>query len=329
MLEGDARSLLNKRVLIAGGAGFIGRHLSEAALVGGAQIVVLDDFSTGSRSMFDCFAENGQVTILEADIAKSLPELQRCDIVLNLASPASPLVYQSDPLGTWRTNVYGTDNLSSLALAWDAVFVQASTSEVYGDPAIHPQPETYWGNTNPVGTRSCYDEGKRAAETLTMDLVRRHGLNGRIARIFNTYGPGMNIDDGRLLPNLISQALNGKSLTLYGDGSQTRSLCYVDDLVAGLILMATVDAAHGEVINLGNPHELTVLEIAQLVAHLLAHDGHIVHGPLPLDDPIRRCPDVGKAQRLLGWTPTTRLNEGLVLMANDFSGRAVVQDLTA
>ena len=311
-----------KTVLIAGGAGFIGRHLCDASLARGAKIIIVDDFSTGCALGIDRFSGCDHVTVLEADVARPLVDMPRCDIVFNLASPASPPLYQRDPVQTWRTSVYGTDNLASLAQGWGAVFVQASTSEVYGDPARHPQTEAYWGNVNPVGIRSCYDEGKRAAETLIMDMVRGHRLNGRIARIFNTYGPGMHAADGRLLPNLITQALNAEPMTVYGDGQQTRSLCYVDDLVNGLIAMAETEAARGEVINLGNARERTVLEIVQQVAASLNCDPVIEYLPLPQDDPLRRCPDVSKAKRILQWSPQTSLSDGLTRMVADFQRAA-------
>ena len=318
MPETTGHAWHDKTVLVAGGAGFIGRHLCEASLARGAEVIIVDDFSTGRVLAVDRLSGCDRVTVLKADVAKPLVDMPRCDIVFNLAAPASPPLYQRDPVQTWRTSVYGTDNLASLAHSWGAVFVQASTSEVYGDPDQHPQTEAYWGNVNPVGIRSCYDEGKRAAETLIMDMVRAHGLNGRIARIFNTYGPGMDTADGRLLPNLITQALNAEPMTVYGDGQQTRSLCYVDDLVSGLIAMAQSEAARGEVINLGNARERTVLEIAHLVAASLSCDPEIVHLPLPRDDPIRRCPNVSKAKRILQWSAQTPLSDGLTHMVADF-----------
>lgn len=308
----------DKKVLIAGGAGFIGRHLCADVLGRGADVIILDDFSTGSRAALQTLTPSERVSILEADVAAPLPDVPRCDLVFNLASPASPPIYQRDPVKTWRTNIYGTDQLAKLALEWGAGFVQASTSEVYGDPQVHPQPETYWGHVNPVGVRACYDEGKRAAETLIMDMVRHHGLNGRITRIFNTYGPGMNRTDGRLLPNLIAQALRGDPLTIYGDGTQTRSLCYVDDLVEGLIRLALVEDVRGEVVNLGNTSEDSINTIARRVAEACGVTLRTVHRDLPKDDPTRRCPDISKAHRLLGWAPKTALGDGLSRMIDSF-----------
>lgn len=302
----------NKAVLVAGGAGFIGTHLVRALIAHGARVNVVDNFSTGSRAGIALLG-NHHLAVTDCDVAKT-GTFPHADVVFNLASPASPLHYQADPLQTWRSNIYGTANLLDHAQECGACFVQASTSEVYGDPLSHPQKETDWGNVNPVGPRSCYDESKRAAETLLMDAFRHNGTNIRIARIFNTYGPGMAREDGRALPNFIAQAQAGRALTIHGDGSQTRSFCYVSDTVDGLMRLASVSAAKGEVINIGNPHEVTISYIADCVNAAFGRTIPVEFHPRPVDDPTRRCPDISKARAILGWEPKIALDDGLALM---------------
>ncbi|WP_322889009.1 MULTISPECIES: NAD-dependent epimerase/dehydratase family protein [unclassified Yoonia] len=305
----------NKTVLVAGGAGFVGVHLVTALVAAGAAVHVVDNFSTSTPARIEGLqrGSNRMVTLTTANVA-AMPDLPEADVVFNLASPASPVHYQADPIGTWRTNVMGSYHLMQHATTCGAIMVQASTSEVYGDPLSHPQRETDWGNVNPVGIRSCYDEGKRAAEALLMDAHRLGQVDVRIARIFNTYGPGMTPDDGRALPQFIAQARTGAALTVHGDGMQTRSFCYVSDLVRGLMLLASEPQAAGEVINLGNPHEITVLELAQTIIDSLGSVSTVSFAPRPQDDPSRRCPDIAKAQHLLGWSPQVPLSEGLAMV---------------
>lgn len=308
-----------KSVLITGGAGFVGHHLTKALLKAGAVVHVVDNLSTGHQRNIDpltaLFAD--QITLHVHDICQPKPDLPQCDVVFNLASPASPLHYQADPIGTWKTNVIGTLHLLEHAQRNIARLVQASTSEVYGDPLSHPQKETDWGNVNPIGPRACYDESKRAAEALLMDAVRVQNADVRIARLFNTYGAGMNINDGRAVPNFMAQAAAGKSVTVYGDGSQTRSFCYVSDTVAGLIALATIPAAKGEVINIGNPQEVTILDIAEQINILWGNSAGITFEPAAVDDPIRRRPDITKARQILGWAPKVALTDGLALMRSE------------
>ena len=298
----------NKDVLVTGGAGFVGAHLVEVLLSNGAKVTVVDNLSTGSRE-----ALRNCVPLIEADIA--LPcALPHSDVIFNLASPASPVHYQSDPIQTWRSNVLGTANILAHAQNCGARLVQASTSEVYGDPLSHPQQETDWGNVNPIGPRACYDESKRASETLLMDAHRHAGANIAIARIFNTYGPGMDTADGRALPNFIAQAQSQDPLTIHGDGTQTRSFCYVSDTVSGLMLLGSVHEANGEVINIGNPHEVTIRHIAERVNAAFGNQSHIIFEPRPIDDPTRRCPNISKANRILNWSPKVSLDDGLSRM---------------
>jgi UDP-glucuronate decarboxylase len=310
-------------VLVAGGAGFVGSHLVEALLKGGADVLVVDSFDTGSESNLSSIGGQSNLQVERASISEPLPDSvtrRRYDRVYHLASPASPVHYARLAVETLKVNSLGTMNLLELARRDGARFLLASTSEVYGDPLVHPQPETYWGNVNPNGPRSCYDEGKRFAESLTMTYVREHALDARIARIFNTYGPRSDPNDGRMIPNFCVQALRGDDLTVYGDGQQTRSCCFVTDLVEGLQALMEIPHLAGEVINLGNPEEQTVLEIATRIAAMAGSGSAIVHRPLPTDDPTRRCPDISKAQRLLGWSPTTSFDDGIGQTLDYFRG---------
>lgn len=298
------------RILVTGGAGFIGSHLCERLIANGDEVICLDNFFTGRKANIEHLLSNPNFELVRHDVTQ--PILLEVDQIYNLACPASPVHYQYNPIKTVKTNVMGTINMLGLAKRVRARILQASTSEVYGDPIEHPQTEGYWGNVNPIGLRSCYDEGKRVAETLMMDYHRQSGVDTRIVRIFNTYGTRMLENDGRVVSNFIVQALRGEKLTIYGDGSQTRSFCYVSDLVEGIIrLMNTVaDDIHLPV-NIGNPGEFTMNELAQEVAKAVGKDIKITHLPLPKDDPKQRKPNIERAQRLLGWSPTIPLAEGL------------------
>ncbi len=298
-----------KRILVTGGAGFLGSHLCERLLAAGHEVLCVDNFYTGRRANVAHLLDDPRFELMRHDI--TFPLYVEVDEIYNLACPASPVHYQFDPVQTTKVSVHGAINMLGLAKRRKARILQASTSEVYGDPTVHPQPEDYWGNVNPVGPRACYDEGKRCAETLFFDYHRQHGLRIKVARIFNTYGPRMHPDDGRVVSNFVVQALLGRPLTVYGDGSQTRSFCYVDDLIEGLVrLMESPPDITGP-INLGNPAECTVLELAELVRELTGSRSEIVFRPLPQDDPVRRCPDITRAKTLLGWEPKTPLREGL------------------
>jgi dTDP-glucose 4,6-dehydratase len=296
---------------VAGGAGFIGSHLCERLLADGHEVVAADNFITGSRRNVGPLLSRPAFRFQEADVRHPLALDGPLDVIFNLASPASPVDYLRHPIETLETGAIGARNLLELALAKNARFLLASTSECYGDPLVHPQTEDYWGNVNPVGPRSCYDEAKRFAEAMTMAYHRKHGAATRIARIFNTYGPRMQLDDGRVVPNFISQALKGEPLTVYGDGSQTRSFCYVSDLVDGLIRLAASEEIYP--VNLGNPHEMTVLEFAEAVKKATASSSPIIFRDLPQDDPKKRRPDISKAKRILGWEPRVPFAEGLPL----------------
>jgi UDP-glucuronate decarboxylase len=297
-----------RRILVTGGAGFLGSHLCELLLSNGNEVICLDDFCTGNAANLDSLIDRPGFTFLRHDVAS--PFKADVDQIYNLACPASPAHYQADPLRTMRTSVLGVLNMASLARAARARLLQASTSEVYGDPEIHPQPEEYWGRVNPIGLRACYDEGKRCAETILFDYKRQHGLNIAVARIFNTYGPRMHPNDGRVVSNFIVQALQGKPITVYGHGRQTRSFCYVSDLIEGLRRLMDNRRVSGPV-NLGNPSECTVLELAKLVIEMTGSKSKLVHKKLPADDPRQRKPVVEKAERLLHWSPTVSLAEGL------------------
>ena len=298
------------RILITGGAGFVGSHLAERLLAAGNEVVVVDNYFTGSKDNVAQLLGNPRFELLRHDV--TFPLYVEVDAIYNLASPASPIHYQHDPVQTTKTNVMGAINMLGLAKRLRVPILQASTSEVYGDPEVHPQTEDYWGKVNPIGPRACYDEAKRVAETLFFDYHRQHGLAIRVARIFNTYGPRMAADDGRVVSNFIVQALRGEPLTIYGDGSQTRSFCYVDDLVGGLIALMENTAGEVGPVNLGNPGEFTMLELAEKVLELTGSSSTVEHLPLPQDDPKQRQPDISRAKESLGWEPTVPLNEGLV-----------------
>lgn len=312
-------SYAGQRVLVAGGAGFIGAHLVRALLGDGAEeVTVVDNYRTASA---DSLTPASRLKVLQHDIVEPLQLDGPLDVIFNLACPASPVHYQADPIATWRSSVYGTDNLLTLARSKGARLVQASTSEVYGDPLESPQAETYRGNTSFLGPRACYDEGKRAAESLLMDFHRVHGMDVRIARLFNTYGPGMAEQDGRVVSNFIVQALRGEALTVYGNGRQTRSFCYVSDTVRGLMALGLREGLSGEVVNLGNPNEVTILTLAEELGRLIGVPTSYTHCPVPPDDPRRRCPDISRARRLLDWGAEVALSEGLAATIADFRTR--------
>ncbi len=298
-----------KRVLVAGGAGFLGSHLCETLLQQGCEVLCVDNFFSSTRRNVEHLIADPRFELMRHDV--TFPLYVAVDEIFNLACPASPVHYQFDPVQTTKTSVIGAINMLGLAKRVKAKVFQASTSEVYGDPTVHPQPESYWGNVNPIGFRSCYDEGKRCAETLFFDYHRQHGLQVKVARIFNTYGPRMHPHDGRVVSNFIVQALKGENITIYGEGSQTRSFCYVDDLIDGFLrLMATPADVTGPV-NLGNPNEFTIRELAEMVIELTGSRSRLVFERLPSDDPKQRRPDIGQATAVLGWRPRTQLREGL------------------
>ena len=307
-------------ILVTGGAGFLGSHLCEYLLAKGEQVIALDNLFTGSLANIKHLTSNGNFRFIEADIINPFEIDEKVDQVYNLACPASPVHYQYNPVKTIKTNVIGTTNMLGLAKRVKARFLLASTSEVYGNPVEHPQTESYWGNVNPIGIRSCYDEGKRVAETLTMDYHRQNRVDTKIVRIFNTYGPRMLFDDGRVVSNFIVQALRGEDITIYGDGSQTRSFCFVEDLVAGLLAMMNVDNFAGPV-NLGNPCEIPVLELAERIIKLTNSSAKVVNLPLPQDDPVRRQPDISLAKEQLGWQPKVDLDTGLKRTIAEFRER--------
>jgi UDP-glucuronate decarboxylase len=299
-----------KKILVTGGAGFLGSHLCEKLLQEGNEVICMDNFFTGSKRNVVKLLDNPYFELYRHDI--TMPANLEVDEIYNLACPASPVHYQYDPIKTVQTSVMGAINMLGLAKRTGAKVLQASTSEVYGDPSVHPQPETYWGNVNPIGIRSCYDEGKRCAETLFFDYHRQNGVRIKVVRIFNTYGPNMHPNDGRVVSNFIVQALKGKDITIYGDGSQTRSFCYCDDLIRGFIaMMATGDEITGP-INIGNPGEFTIKQLAELVIELTGSKSKLVYEPLPSDDPTQRKPVIDKAREILGWEPTIPLREGLL-----------------
>ncbi len=295
------------RIIVTGGAGFIGSHLCKSLLDQGHSVVCVDNLFTGSKKNIQPLLENDRFEFVEHDITEPLSE--SADQIYNLACPASPIHYQKDPVYTFKTSVFGIFNMLELAHRRKARILQASTSEIYGDPLEHPQRESYWGNVNPVGVRSCYDEGKRAGETICMDFQRKYGVDVRIARIFNTYGPNMSPDDGRVVSNFIMQALNNKPLTIYGDGSQTRSFCFVSDMVDGLIKL--MNSSVTSPVNLGNPDEFTIKELAEQILKLTGSKSKITFNPLPQDDPKQRQPDITAAKSKLKWSPAVKLSEGL------------------
>ena len=302
-------SIVSKRVLVTGGAGFLGSHLCERLLSAGHDVLCVDNYFTGRRSNVAHLLDNPRFEIMRHDV--TFPLYVEVDEIYNLACPASPVHYQHDPVQTTKTSVHGAINMLGLAKRLRAKILQASTSEVYGDPVVHPQTESYWGNVSPIGYRSCYDEGKRCAETLFFDYHRQHNLRIKVARIFNTYGPRMHPQDGRVVSNFIMQALAGEPITIYGEGNQTRSFCYVDDLISGLIgLMETGDDITGPM-NIGNPVEMTIKELAEAVIDLTGSRSKLVHEPLPSDDPVQRRPDIGFARSTIGWEPKVALRDGL------------------
>jgi UDP-glucuronate decarboxylase len=307
---------IERRVLVTGGAGFIGSHICERLVDRGDEVLCVDNFYTGSRHNVHHLLTNSRFELMRHDVC--FPLYVEVDEIYNLACPASPIHYQFDPVQTTKTSVHGAINMLGLAKRVKAKILQASTSEIYGDPAVHPQTEDYWGNVNPIGPRSCYDEGKRCAETLFFDYHRQHKMPTKVARIFNTYGPRMHPNDGRVVSNFIMQALRNQDITVYGDGGQTRSFCYVDDLVDGLMrMMETANDVCGPV-NIGNPEEFTIRELAELVIAMTGSSSRIVHHPLPADDPRQRRPNISKAQEQLGWRPKTQLREGLKMTINYF-----------
>lgn len=299
------------RVLITGAAGFIGSHLCEKFLEEGHEVIGLDNFLTGSPDNIAHLFRNPRFTFYKYDVTNFIYVSGDLELILHFACPASPVDYMNHPIHTMKVDSLGTLHTLGLAREKSARYLLASTSEVYGNPTVHPQPETYWGNVNPLGPRSVYDEAKRFSEALTMAYHREHGIDVRIARIFNTYGPRMRMNDGRVIPNFVCQALTGRPLTVYGDGSQTRSFCYIDDLVEGIYLLAVRDDLVGEVFNLGNPEELKVLDLARLVLEVSGSTSQIVFRERPPDDPDRRRPDISKAKKILGWEPKTGVREGI------------------
>lgn len=305
-----------KKILVTGGAGFLGSHLCDRLVNQGHDVLCVDNYFTGSKTNVAGLIGKSNFELMRHDV--TFPLYVEVDEIYNLACPASPIHYQHDPVQTTKTSVHGAINLLGLAKRTGAKILQASTSEVYGDPSVHPQPEEYWGNVNPIGIRSCYDEGKRCAETLFFDYHRQHKIDIKVMRIFNTYGPRMAINDGRVVSNFIVQALRGEDITVYGDGAQTRSFCYVDDLVEGMIRLMNSDSSITGPINIGNPGEFTILELAEKVIDIVGSSSKIVRKDLPKDDPRQRRPDITKAKELLGWEPTIDLNSGLVQTVNYF-----------
>ena len=309
MASNASSQLGNKKILITGGAGFLGSHLTERLLERGDEVLVVDNFFTGSKQNLAHLLGNPRLEVMRHDV--TFPLYVEVNQIYNLACPASPVHYQHDPVQTTKTSVHGAINMLGLAKRTRARILQASTSEVYGDPEVHPQPEAYWGKVNPIGIRSCYDEGKRCAETLFFDYYRQHALEIKVVRIFNTYGPRMHPNDGRVVSNFIVQALQGKDITIYGDGQQTRSFCYVDDLIAAMMSMMDAPADFIGPVNIGNPGEFTMLALAEAILKLSGSKSKLVFEPLPADDPKQRQPDIALAKAKLGWQPKVALDDGL------------------
>ncbi len=313
------------RVLITGAAGFLGSHLCEKFLMEGHEVIGLDNFLTGTPDNVAHLFGNPRFTFFKYDVTHFIYIKDEVDLILHFACPASPVDYMEHPIHTLKVDSLGTLHTLGLAKLKRARYVLASTSEVYGNPQVHPQPETYWGHVNPIGPRSVYDEAKRFAEAMSMAYHREHGIDVRIARIFNTYGPRMRVNDGRVIPNFIYQALRNEPLTVHGDGTQTRSFCYVDDLVEGIYRLAVMEGLEGEVFNLGNPEEYSVLELAKLIVELSGSQSNIAFVDRPVDDPDRRKPDITKAKKVLGWEPTTPLREGLLKTISWFREKLTVE----
>jgi UDP-glucuronate decarboxylase len=311
------RRFAGKRMLVTGGAGFLGSHLCERLLEEGAEVLCVDNYFTGRRANIAHLVSNPLFEAMRHDV--TIPLFVEVDGIFNFACPASPVHYQSDPVATTKVSVHGAINMLGLAKRLKCSILQASTSEVYGDPSVHPQPESYWGNVNPIGPRACYDEGKRCAETLFFDYHRQHGLPIKVMRIFNTYGPRMHPNDGRVVSNFIVQALKGEPITIYGDGRQTRSFCYVDDLIEGALRLMAAPADVTGPVNIGNPNEFTIAELAQAVLRITNSRSELVNLPLPQDDPRQRQPDINRAKDVLGWQPSIQLEEGLRRTATYFA----------
>jgi UDP-glucuronate decarboxylase len=310
-------------ILVAGGAGFLGSHLVDRLLSQGHRVTSLDNLYTGSKSNFNSHLNNPNFKFVLGDVTAEINFIDKFDQIYNLACPASPIHYQKNPVETIKSSLFGSFNLLELAKRTDARILQASTSEVYGDPTVSPQNEDYWGNVNPIGIRACYDEGKRASETMFFDFYRQYGLTIKVARIFNTYGPRMDLNDGRVVSNFIVQALTGLPITVYGDGTQTRSFCFVDDLISGLIALMNSPKEVTGPINIGNENEFTMLELAKQVIYLTGSSSQIIYSDLPSDDPKQRKPDISKAITFLNWKPEIELSEGLHLTLSDFEKRVV------
>ena len=314
---------MNKKILVTGGAGFLGSHLCERLLESGAEVLCVDNYFTGSKSNIQHLLDNPMFEVMRHDV--TFPLYVEVDEIYNLACPASPIHYQHDPVQTTKTSVHGAINMLGLAKRVRAKILQASTSEVYGDPEVHPQTEEYWGHVNPIGIRSCYDEGKRCAETLFFDYHRQHQLEIKVMRIFNTYGPRMHPDDGRVVSNFVMQALHNRDITIYGDGSQTRSFCYVDDLIDGMVAFMNTGPNTSGPINVGNPNEFTILQLAETVKRLTNSDSAIILKPLPSDDPQQRQPDISLAKDVLNWQPKVELEQGLLKTIDYFAKLAKVK----